>query len=252
LLRARETFDATASCVPEEKRRLAREELLIAEGSDWCWWYGPEHHSDQRAEFDELYRAHLANVYRALDKQPPQELSRPILKLPHVEERREQPSGPTQATIDGEITTYFEWIGAGLYKVDDRSGSMHGKKFLVKQAMFGTEGEKLYVRLDFMGGDLRGTEVRLAIAAADGEPKASAILLLAEPGQCKVKESTAPVECGWRKILEIAAPLGATGIQKGERLLFQLSLWQNALPVDAVPQQGWIELESTDPASYGW
>jgi alpha-amylase/alpha-mannosidase (GH57 family) len=29
--------------VSEEARKLAYEELLIAEGSDWCWWYGPEH-----------------------------------------------------------------------------------------------------------------------------------------------------------------------------------------------------------------
>ena len=63
LLRARQTYDA-ATGVPEERRRMAMEELLIAEGSDWCWWYGPEHDSANRPEFDQLYRSHLANVYR--------------------------------------------------------------------------------------------------------------------------------------------------------------------------------------------
>ena len=66
LLRARQKFDEARANVPEENRRLAFEELLIAEGSDWCWWYGPEHQSENRREFDELYRQHLANVYRAL------------------------------------------------------------------------------------------------------------------------------------------------------------------------------------------
>ena len=80
LLRARETFDA-ATGVPEEQRQLAFEELLIAEGSDWCWWYGPEHDSANRAEFDQLYRSHLANVYRFLNLTPPEELSRPILRI---------------------------------------------------------------------------------------------------------------------------------------------------------------------------
>ena len=37
--------------------------------------------------------------------------------------------------IDGEVTSYFEWMGAGMYRVDERSGSMHGKKFLVKEAL---------------------------------------------------------------------------------------------------------------------
>ena len=67
--------------VPEEKRRMALEELLIAEGSDWCWWYGPEHDSANRPEFDQLYRSHLANVYRFLNLTPPEELSRPILRM---------------------------------------------------------------------------------------------------------------------------------------------------------------------------
>ncbi|HSW50366.1 MAG TPA: glycoside hydrolase family 57 protein, partial [Bryobacteraceae bacterium] len=35
-----------------ENRALALEELLIAEGSDWCWWYGPHHDSANRPEFD--------------------------------------------------------------------------------------------------------------------------------------------------------------------------------------------------------
>src|ERR1035437_446108 len=79
LLRARQTFDATTG-VSEAGRRMAYEELLIAEGSDWCWWYGPEHDSANRPEFDQLYRSHLANVYRFLHLTPPEELSRPILR----------------------------------------------------------------------------------------------------------------------------------------------------------------------------
>ena len=69
LLRARRAFD-DAQNVPDENRKLAYEELLIAEGSDWNWWYGPEHSSDNRPEFDQLYRDHLKNVYRALRLEP--------------------------------------------------------------------------------------------------------------------------------------------------------------------------------------
>src|SRR5205085_1894499 len=80
LLRARQTYDS-ATGAGAEARRLAFEELLIAEGSDWCWWYGPEHDSDNRIDFDQLYRSHLANVYRFLGLTPPEELSRPILRV---------------------------------------------------------------------------------------------------------------------------------------------------------------------------
>ena len=75
------------SCSRPRERRIGRaqalayEELLIAEGSDWNWWYGPEHDSANRPEFDQLYRNHLANVYLRLGFTPPEELSRPILKI---------------------------------------------------------------------------------------------------------------------------------------------------------------------------
>ena len=71
LLDARRVYDEYAAQTMEIARLLAYEELLIAEGSDWCWWYGPEHGSDNRPEFDQLYRDHLSNVYRALGLDPP-------------------------------------------------------------------------------------------------------------------------------------------------------------------------------------
>lgn len=56
----------------------AHEELMIAEGSDWCWWYGPEHVSTQKNLFDELFRSHVIAVYRHLGVPPPTDLSIPI------------------------------------------------------------------------------------------------------------------------------------------------------------------------------
>ena len=52
----------------------AREEILIAEGSDWFWWYGDDHSSEHDLEFDDLFRRHLRNVYRLLSKPVPDEL----------------------------------------------------------------------------------------------------------------------------------------------------------------------------------
>ncbi|HYW48892.1 MAG TPA: glycoside hydrolase family 57 protein, partial [Bryobacteraceae bacterium] len=177
LLRARQAFDDTGG-VPDEQRRLAFEELLIAEGSDWCWWYGPEHDSANRAEFDQLYRSHLANVYRFLNLTPPEELSRPILRMVAPEVHIE-PSSAISPVIDGEVTSYFEWMGAGIYRVDERSGSMHGKKVLVKEVHFGSDGVNFYLRVDFHPGheaDLPGLDARLTIESLDGSRKGQAAI----------------------------------------------------------------------------
>ncbi|HTT63482.1 MAG TPA: glycoside hydrolase family 57 protein [Bryobacteraceae bacterium] len=255
LLRARQTFEAAGN-VSEEGRRMAFEELLIAEGSDWCWWYGPEHDSANREEFDQLYRSHLANVYRFLNLTPPEELSRPILRV-SLPEVQVEPSGPIHPVIDGQVTSYFEWIGAGLYQVDGRSGSMHGKKFLIKEVQFGSDGTNFYVRVDFhpgYEGELRGMEGRLTAESPDGKRTSRAALVFSGDG-VRVKEqaladttAASPVECAFSRVLELRISLVALGLTSGSGLKFQFSLWQGGLPMDAVPQQGWLTMRTTDPA----
>jgi alpha-amylase/alpha-mannosidase (GH57 family) len=255
LLRARQTFDATTN-VSDEQHRMAYEELLIAEGSDWCWWYGPEHDSANREEFDQLYRSHLANVYRFLGLMPPEELSRPILRM-SVPDVRIEPSGPITPVMDGEVTSYFEWIGAGVYRVDERSGSMHGKKFLVKEVQFGSDGVGLYLRVDFHPGheaELPGMEARLTAQPFDGW-QSSHVVIGFSPGAAHVTEAklgapsdASSVECALGRILEVRLSLAALGVKQGHGVRFQFSLWQCGLPMDAVPQQGWLELRTTDPA----
>jgi alpha-amylase/alpha-mannosidase (GH57 family) len=245
LLRARQTFDA-ATTVAEEQRRLAYEELLIAEGSDWCWWYGPEHDSANRIEFDQLYRSHLANVYRFLNLTPPEELSRPILRTA-VQEVCVEPSGAIRPTIDGEVTSYFEWIGAGTYRVDERSGSMHGKKFLVREVQFGSDGRNLFVRLDFHPGheqEMSRMEARFRVRALDADAEH---LLNVRFDAC----SEAGVECALGRIFEARIPFETLGISEGDGLRFQFSVWEEGLPMDAIPQLGWLELHTTDPAEVG-
>jgi hypothetical protein len=254
LLRARQAYDSAAG-VTAEQRRLALEELMIAEGSDWCWWYGPEHQSANRADFDQLYRSHLANVYRFLNFTPPEELSRPILRveLPVVQIA---PTGAVTPLIDGEATSYFEWIGAGIYRVDERSGSMHGKTFLVKEVHFGSDGANFYLRVDFHAGcerELLGMEARLRAQTLDGAHTSSAEIGFANGAAhatgMKLAAAVAgqPVECAFGRVLEARISLAALGVAQGAGLRFQFSLWQAGLPMDAVPQQGWLEMRTTDP-----
>jgi hypothetical protein len=249
LLRARQTYDS-ATGAGAEARRLAFEELLIAEGSDWCWWYGPEHDSDNRIEFDQLYRSHLANVYRFLGLTPPEELSRPILRV-SVPAVLIPPSGEIHPVIDGEVTSYFEWIGAGLYQVEERSGSMHGKKFLVREVHFGSNGASLFLRVDFFPGyeqEVLGMQARFTLQPADGSGSCSGAVSFAQgAATCKLDGDAVGAACAFSRVLEVKVPLEAAGVRPGEGLRFQLSFWQGGLPMDAIPHQGWLEMHTTDP-----
>jgi alpha-amylase/alpha-mannosidase (GH57 family) len=248
LLAAREAFDS-ASGVAEDKKRLAFEEILIAEGSDWCWWYGPEHDSPNRPDFDRLYRSHLANVYRALGQQPPENLSRPILKAA-VQEFRQAPAGFIHPVTDGEVTSYFEWLGAGLYRPDPRSGAMHGRQFLVREIYYGTDGTSVFLRLDFetIPKDITGgIELRMRFVPRDGvEPLT--VIVKVEDGAAKATLSDMKV--AMQQLLEIEVPLRAIQAEPGVLLRFQISLWQGGLPLGTLPHEGWLQLATAEPVDW--
>jgi alpha-amylase/alpha-mannosidase (GH57 family) len=255
LLRARRTYDdavrSTTRNLTDKNRQLAYDELLIAEGSDWCWWYGPEHESAERSEFDRLYRDHLANVYRALDMRPPDDLSRPILTAA-VKALHDEPSGPIHATIDGEVTSYFEWLGAGQYRVDARSGAMHGKRFLIRSLHYGSDGASLYLRIDFDDKAIRtldSAQIRVRIAPAAEPGKVTAAALPVRHDQHGVEDG---IEYAFRKVFEARIPLSAIGAGLRQPVRFQISLWNGGLPFDALPQQGWLEASTAEPSEWGY
>jgi hypothetical protein len=136
--------------LPKAALAQAQEEMLVAEGSDWFWWYGDDHSSDHDLEFDELFRRHVRNIYRALEKPIPEELfvSNITTQPPSVD--IEPPTGFVQPTIDGEVTSYFEWIGAGCVDANGAAGAMHrvAQRTGLTLIEFGFDLDHLYLRLD--------------------------------------------------------------------------------------------------------
>ena len=226
LLRARQKYDEVAPTVDDAARQLAHEELMIAEGSDWWWWYGPEHQSENRPEFDELYREHLTNVYRALNQTPPEELSHPIL-IEQPSDPNLPPSNSIRPVIDGEVTSYFEWMGAGRYRIDNRPGAMHGQRSLARDLYYGGDNSNFYVRLDFENSaEFSKIELRTQTAV---------ISLLDTP----------EVESARRKIVEARIPFHLLGISKDQPLQFQLALFNHDVPQEVIPAGGWIKFNPT-------
>ncbi len=206
LLEARQFYDRKKDGVTEAARKLAFEELLIAEGSDWNWWYGPEHGSDNRPEFDQLYRDHLSNVYRALGEEPPANLFQPILKgQPGA--FHERPANSLNVVLDGEVTTPFEWMGAGRYRPDPRSGAMDsGSGQAVREFFYGCDDRYLFVRVDGAKNAQFGIEF-------DSGP--------------------AVVRSAKGNFVELETP------RTGTR--FRLTIARDGLPASSVPADGWID-----------
>jgi len=276
LSNARDFYTHNAARATEAQRRLAFEEILIAEGSDWNWWYGPEHHSANDRDFDELYRKHLSNVYQALGATPPDYLSQPITGA-EVRPSFTPQTAYIHPRIAGDKISYFEWMGAAAYTADHRAGAMHGKQFFLDSAYAGIDSTHVYGRLDFKD-KLPEAEFAVVInleswAANESRPRKSLRLDVVVDGKGALVEwkvegsvdaqlltSSAKSDNGFKMALlrnfEFKLPLEwlqapppaahATPEQDGvaatSRLRLRFSLWQNGLPADALPPEGWIEL----------
>lgn len=131
-----------------EKLQKAWEEVYIAEGSDWCWWFGEDHYSGNDEEFDNLFREHLKNVYYFIDKEPPNNLYVPVLRKDKKIKPLAEPRGFITPTIDGEITSYYEWISAGHLDVTRTGGTMHQARSYISDIYYGFNLSNFYLRLD--------------------------------------------------------------------------------------------------------
>jgi alpha-amylase/alpha-mannosidase (GH57 family) len=84
LLDARKMVEHVRGTVSPEQLLRARENLLIAEGSDYTWWVDSMPYY-LAAPFEALYRKHLVNVYRECGQTPPGYLNEPVITPRHGE-----------------------------------------------------------------------------------------------------------------------------------------------------------------------
>ncbi|MHC5544033.1 alpha-amylase/alpha-mannosidase, partial [Singulisphaera rosea] len=136
---------------PETLSR-AWDEIYIAEGSDWFWWYGDDHSSALDALFDHLFRKHLRNVYTLLGQEPPGNLFTPISQAGSHKSIHDQPNSFLRVNVDGR-SSYFEWINAAHYVCGNERGTMAlVSRGLLQSVWFGFDAERLLVRVDTEGG----------------------------------------------------------------------------------------------------
>ena len=130
-----------------QKNEQIEEKFLLAECSDWFWWYGKGHYTDFALEFDELFRKHLIDIFKLMKQDPPSWLLVPIA---HDQSRQSmiEPQHYITPVIDGQFSSIFEWHGAGVI-YEDRYYSTMDMKRTVDRVYFGMD--KLFVYFAIVG-----------------------------------------------------------------------------------------------------
>jgi alpha-amylase/alpha-mannosidase (GH57 family) len=255
---AREAYARAAAAFAEGREgaptttglATAKESLLAAEGSDWTWWYGPEHSTANDLEFDELYRKHLTAIYLAIGEEAPDELAKPIKRRPE-HALQIAAADLLNVKIDGRDTSYFEWLSSGLYSPERRGGSMHGRVFYLHELRYGFEKERFCLRIDpFLEplGEIADPEFRVTIWAEEEltvvvrVERGRVVEFAIEQGRACLLNPKDFAEVGFDSILEVAIRKEKLKLAGVKSLRVGVALWHGGLPVDVLPSEALLEV----------
>jgi len=222
-----------------EKLALAWKEIMIAEGSDWCWWFGEDHIGAHNDDFDRLFRSHLANVYRFLDLEVPNILLNPI---------RTQFAMPfyTKATdyinpvIDGKLTHYYEWRQAGFFNCVKAASTMHKSEVLVSGIWFGFDSENLYLRMD-KGSQIGISRFRLLEFEVEVITSETYRFKIA-PEKAQTVENPG-IRFDFRDLIEIAIPFSMLNIAENKQIALRITVFENGKAVENWPSSELLRME---------
>lgn len=93
----------------------AMNEIYIAEGSDWFWWYGEPNNSGQDNIFDFLFREHLKKAYKYLDSAYPDFLDKSVIALAY-QNITDDDSFQNVVDSDVEFINSFDLIDGPVYR----------------------------------------------------------------------------------------------------------------------------------------
>jgi alpha-amylase/alpha-mannosidase (GH57 family) len=239
LREAAQTLDENIQKKDKKKAAQTQEWLYIAEGSDWFWWYGEPNSSDFDAEFDQLFRFNLIQIYRELGLEIPENLLKSIEPEIIAEEL---PLFPMLPEIDGRNTTFYEWIGAREVRSGDYAGSMNLSTNFLEKIFYGLSETHLFLRLDPGEHFTAQNNLRIIVRfMGSGQP-----LLRVQnftPKQkpqamwCWEKPICEIADVAFDQILEIAIPFSLLPSER-EEVYFAILIMKGELEVERWPREG--------------
>jgi alpha-amylase/alpha-mannosidase (GH57 family) len=242
---------ALAPNLPPDRARAAWNELYAAEGSDWFWWYGDDFETDFKPEFDRLFRTHLRNVWTHMGLTPPDQLSRTICTAAFVPETESviQPRSLLSPTIDGVVTDFFEWRGAGTIKTQPPLGAMWKADGLFTGVHFCWSHEWLSLRFDFdetaqarhpgmcVDITLQGPQQTFRLAFALDPPGPDHFVLSQATGPDMWMEIGPYRSICRNRVVELALPWKDLQLEPGQDVRMSIVIVEHSLEVSRYPHQ---------------
>ncbi len=226
----------------ETKIKQAWEKIYIAEGSDWCWWYGDEHRGDHNQEFDLIFRNHLIAVYQLLESEIPSDLKIAIYSGVALT-KAVMPDGLITPIIDGKRSHFYEWGEAGYYDSPDLGGAMHRVSKPIQKLYFAYDHENFYLRVQFDIAQFKVTDNHKIVVEFS---HLSDFNIEIPFGKCNTM-SKAELAYAFDDQLEIAIPRKKILSDSFGMVTFVVSLYEDEQKIETIPELEPIDIEIPQP-----
>jgi len=241
---ARDALTAAEGGVSAEAREAAWEAYRAACGSDWCWWYGEDHATENDLEFDRLFRRHLQAVYRHLGLEPPARLEDTLITARRAAVRQSRPTAAITPVLDGEVTTPSEWAAAGVHRAGSEGTTMHRGAGIVTAIRFGDGSDGLHFLIETAEAAAAALETCEIVVSFTG-PTAVRYRVHSRGGQVELRreERAGP---GWvggpsagraaaGSVLEVTLPVSELRPATGRCFEFRVSALQGGAELEQHP-----------------
>jgi hypothetical protein len=238
--------------------------ILVAEGSDWFWWFSTHQESGVDHLWDLAFRRHLQDAYRCLGESPPADLFIPL--APHDPTGRIiAPGGRFTPVIDGRISSPDEWALAGVRRAPQAGTMRTSEARILEEVRYGRDQENLYLLfLPGRNGFPSDTRLTVSLGAShelglrvSGPSHVSAVVTAVAGGGPGAEISA--IRVAFHEVIEVALPLAHTGTsleldsstrettststRETTRLDFKVAVLRGTMLVELLPERGSISLD---------
>jgi alpha-amylase/alpha-mannosidase (GH57 family) len=212
---------------PDPQLEEAWQHILVAEGSDWFWWFGEHQHSEIDHLWDLTFRQHLQAAYRLAGAPPPLELFAPLLKgAPQLPER--PATAAISPAVDGRVDPPDEWEGAGAYRSTAGGTMQRAGDLILEELRYGAGPEGLHLLLSPGAGFGTGAELRFFVGSPAGEGVSlqGSGAVSGRPGE-RLLIRVRPLEPG---VIQVTLEDKAAGEEEGDRLV-EAAAWDQVVEI---------------------
>jgi hypothetical protein len=209
-----------------------------------------------KPDFESTYGAPFRAVHRRFGSKTPASAVRRHPEPTVVA----QPLAYLNVQVDGRETSYFEWLGSGIYSTDLRGSILNVQPHFLHELHFGFGDRFFYLRVNAfpeMLPKLQDCEFRIALRGSN-ELRLMVVIEKGNFAGCLLDMEDVCilglhelVEVAFDKILEVGIGRRLIALMGQTSFTLEVALWRGGLPADVLPRASSLQVRlGTD--AFAW